>query len=297
MGKKSQRARRRKERRARQNLELQKRKAMIDAPKTPKEDHEPQIEKSGTPPVDIASNSYTPASTDNAQAQNATTQKHYSQYVVGPLIAIFRLFRGFFRFFDEHHGGVTAVATIVISVLTFFYVRYSKHQWETMRETMKIDQRAWVGIPSTETVGGVENTQPWRVGISFKSLHVVIRNTGKTPALKLRGECCAVLKVGFKEPIPDYASAVNMFPEYRNFTMMFPSGDVLPPTGEQTIKVLPDGSGFGGPYKPGEYTPLLYVLGQFTYDDVFHEKRHHTTFCLVKSGAQFALCREGNWMD
>jgi len=38
-------------------------------------------------------------------------------------------------FLDNHSGSITAIATVAIVVLTFFYVSYSKRQWEAMLDS------------------------------------------------------------------------------------------------------------------------------------------------------------------
>ena len=49
------------------------------------------------------------------------------------------------------------------------------------------------------------------------------------------------------------------------------------------------------------YDPeIIYVLGEITYVDVFSPERHRTKFCLMhrpRSGPDFVICPEGNWMD
>lgn len=61
-------------------------------------------------------------------------------------IASWDVVRVLVGFLDRHSGTITALATVAIVVLTCFYVRYSKRQWETMRDTLEVGQRACVTI-------------------------------------------------------------------------------------------------------------------------------------------------------
>ena len=59
-------------------------------------------------------------------------QPNYSQYVVRPLKAFSRGTVKTVNWLDDKAGFVTAVATVLIAILTGFYVHYSRAQWETM---------------------------------------------------------------------------------------------------------------------------------------------------------------------
>lgn len=59
-----------------------------------------------------------------------------------------------FRFFDKHHGAITAFATLVLGMLTFRYVSYSKGQWERMTEANQLAQKTFeVSQQASVTLG------------------------------------------------------------------------------------------------------------------------------------------------
>jgi hypothetical protein len=67
------------------------------------------------------------------------------------------------------------------------------------------EQRAWVGVIGVNTQGGVADNNSF----AFQSVQVIVRNSGKTPALKISGECCMYLTRKSDDPIPDYDSEVR----------------------------------------------------------------------------------------
>ena len=154
MSRNADRKRRRREHRARKNPELNKAQAMIDEPQADNESAAPEPQKRNDSFVAAALN-LPPAGTRQAKKQNAPNNAKYPQNIVWPFVAIWRgiviLARGrwiiaAFRLFDLHSGSVAAVATIVIAVLTFFYVEYSKRQWMVAQDTLRVSQRAYVSI-------------------------------------------------------------------------------------------------------------------------------------------------------
>lgn len=199
---------------------------------------------------------------------------------------------------------------------------------DASRETAGLDQRAWVGLVGVETVGGEQTSDAF----SFKSIIVAIRNSGKTPALKLSGECCMYVNRPWTDPIPDYDTETKMIeeerrkhdeerrkrneeeikrhPEFadriREFEQSYsqaterkiPTGGVLAPGIVNNISVAPSMK-FGRTRKPGEAPQTLYVIGRFTYTDIFTgTQRHSSKFCLMYTGGDsFNICPESNWMD
>lgn len=199
---------------------------------------------------------------------------------------------------------------------------------DASREAASLDQRAWVGLVGVETVGGEQTSDAF----SFKSIIVAIRNSGKTPALQMSGECCMYVNRPWTDPIPDYDTEtkrveeerrkhdeerrkrneeeIKRHPEMadriREFEQSFskaterkiPTGGVLAPSIVNNISVAPSMK-FGRARKPGEPPQTLYVLGRFTYTDIFTgTQRHSTKFCLMHTGGDsFNICPESNWMD
>lgn len=81
----------------------------------------------------------------------------------------------------------------------------SKEALEATIDNFHQEQRAWVGIIGVNTEGGVADNDSF----AFKSVQAVIRNSGKTPALKLSGECCMIDMRKWDDPIPDYDTEVR----------------------------------------------------------------------------------------
>jgi cell division protein FtsL len=191
-----------------------------------------------------------------------------------------------------------------------------------------LDQRAWVGLVGVDTQGGERTPDAFK----FQSIIVTVRNSGKTPAIKLSGECCMYVNRLWTDPIPDYdtetkreederkkydeerqkrnADTIARHPEMaddiKEFEQRFASssttklhtGGVLAPGIINSIGVAPSMS-WGLSRKPGEPPRILYVLGRFTYNDIFNgTPRHSTKFCLMYDrGNSFSICPESNWMD
>jgi len=132
-------------RQARRNFEFNQSKGWINAQATPDKTAEPKKEEKRTAPI-IATGSNTPAFTGQPQTENTRKTKKYGQYIVWPFVAVWRIFRVVFSFLDKHNGAVTALATIVIAVLTYYYATYSKKQWQITSDTLQISQRAYVTI-------------------------------------------------------------------------------------------------------------------------------------------------------
>lgn len=101
-----------------------------------------QEEKTGkqnkkTPPIVAPLRDELPAGSSRQEHEQANDNGDHPTKIRGFFITPLRVFLWPFKFFDVHHGAVTAVATIVLVVLTFFYVHYSKKQWETMQRQLE----------------------------------------------------------------------------------------------------------------------------------------------------------------
>lgn len=76
----------------------------------------------------------TPSRTE--QGTNFDQHKYRAKYIVRPIYAIRRGALCCVRFFDNHSGSFSALASLFIVVLTYFYVSYSGAQWRTMQRQM-----------------------------------------------------------------------------------------------------------------------------------------------------------------
>ena len=159
---------------------------------------------------------------------------------------------------------------------------------------------------------------------SFEEVTVFVRNSGKTPAVKMSGVTSQRLHL-FNDNVGDYDSDFEAWKRERDASMkeyerqhpmpppppgwnerqaalqasiekeMFPAGGVMAPgvVSEQNV-------GAGGSFL--ERTTdgkrmILYILGKITYFDTVGEKQHTTKYCLMQRGTSFTVCPAGNWMD
>lgn len=88
---------------------------------------------------------------------------------------------------------------ILIFIVTGTYAYFSYLQWTVLHNSMKLDQRAWIGIININAI--FEIGKPFDITIEYK-------NTGKTPAKN-------VTAVGVAEPVnhnnsPNFMSEQNI---------------------------------------------------------------------------------------
>jgi hypothetical protein len=84
-----------------------------------------------------------------------------------------------------------------ILIVTSIYTVFSCLQWDIMRSSMKLEQRAWVGVNNISAI--FEIGKPLDISIEFK-------NTGKTPARKLT--VAGVLDPIEPDKIPDFEKKI-----------------------------------------------------------------------------------------
>jgi hypothetical protein len=91
-------------------------------------------------------------------------------------------------FADKHDGAITALATVAIVVLTYFYVSYSKQQWKEMQNA----RRPWLGMSDRLTIKGspsmaysdispILGQQARMISVKF-DVSGTIKNFGASPA-------------------------------------------------------------------------------------------------------------------
>jgi hypothetical protein len=130
---------------ARSNIKKGKRKRLIDEPKADSQRNESKQSEGGLP-IASATLGNAPAAASQSQTKESQQPRNYSRYVVRPFVTIWGVVRLSFGFLDKHAGSITALATVAIVILTCFYVRYSKKQWETMRESLQVTERAYITV-------------------------------------------------------------------------------------------------------------------------------------------------------
>jgi hypothetical protein len=94
-------------------------------------------------------------------------------------------------------GAITAVATIAIAIRTYAYLKYSNHQWETMRrqvEDSANSQSAYLAIEdvsvkdsSGHATGDFRRNKPWpsrhRGRVGFLLVEIVPEIGGRNPLI------------------------------------------------------------------------------------------------------------------
>lgn len=169
----------------------------------------------------------------------------------------------------------------------------------------RLDQRAWVGAVGVNTEGGIAE----RDSFAIKSVQLILRNSGKTPALKVGGRCCIIMTRLWRDPIPDYDTAVKEDEEMKrrsrqkmseDLTRKDPEmaaqiadrfkemdaleasamkrylheGGILAPEVPQALSIV-QSTQWGtriteNNFGPGLGLPAtIYILGKITYNDIF----------------------------
>src|SRR5438128_1266780 len=127
-------SRKRKSRHTRRDVENRKTERQIDeATAQNKREHSVQAMPNASAPI-----GNTPKPTSQTEAPNSSNPAKGSSKIM----RLFKAFPSPFAFTDRHNGSITAIGTIAIAVLTFYYVTYSKAQWEVMTETNKVTAEA-----------------------------------------------------------------------------------------------------------------------------------------------------------
>jgi hypothetical protein len=185
---------------------------------------------------------------------------------------------------------------------------------------MQLDQRAWVGV---QAMSG--RTDPQSDGLYRFQVEIILKNTGKTPAIRMGGEMIALGK-SRKDPIPDFdkesaASAKELKERFQEILkrtpkesgaslvtqlqnigtqMVIPKCDVLAPEATRAVSLTPAANYFIADPAKGKPDPgVAYILGKFTYFDIFQTKERSTKLCVMWRGGntQPQICPEGNGMD
>jgi hypothetical protein len=231
---------------------------------------------------------------------------------------------------DAHNGKQGAVPwwktwrawkrllEIAVGLAAVGYAVITYMQWRDLGRNFEMDQRAWLGIASINTEGAAGSINSFRVG----RLSLTLQNSGKTPALRLSGECCILSYAATSDPIPDYderkkrirdgertnveariraepnrADEISAAWE-RSHSREIQAGGVIAPNTSRTISIM-EGMDWENPRAPSP--SVFYILGKFTYSDAFPETPRRTTkFCLMHvtgTGSTFSFCPENNWMD
>jgi len=228
------------------------------------------------------------------------------------------------------------VVQILIFVAASFYGGVAFRQWHSQLDAMRIDQRAWVSVVGINTENGTVTDHTLKIdsvniGIhnsgktpaikmgSVEFLSVTRPLSDPIPDYdieskainerlderfeSLKREKMESLKRQNPEMVEKYMAMekknedewkARMASAGKQFIQN--SGVVAPGV---TI-ILKFGQDYRWDLRTKDDVWMSgYILGKFTYHDVFDGTKLHTTkFCLMNAGAtQFSICPQSNWMD
>jgi hypothetical protein len=205
-----------------------------------------------------------------------------------------RRFMNVIRWADDHNGAITALATVLIAVLTIFYVSYAKKQWDEMRNA----RRPWIGMserltlkrpPSfnvldEESISSLEGHKNM-VTVDFE-LEGTIRNFGSSPARRqyqfFEMLAYANIRHEFQESSCKFAegqsTGVNPYPsflhDFANFSSMptkaiFPDVSLPIQSQPMSVGIFPEDTG------KSVMPHTLWIVGCIVYQDTSGGV-HHT---------------------
>jgi hypothetical protein len=275
-------------RRARRNAKIRESKRLEDEPQTGSERNESQQTTgslSGTERVAAAR--IDPARSAHAKEELSSHRTQQCKDRMRMIKAMWRgiawVFISVVSFLDKYNGAVTAVATIVIGILTYEYVTYSKRQWETMTQQlgqMQVEQRPWLIIKR----GGFD----FHVGQPF-CVPITLVNSGKNPATHITGYV-SLRAMPFTSPI-DF-TPFNQKPRPGSVVIKFYTGVLFPgdPFEVKDTFCVMEESGRNSQRQVWSQElqtklaqGMVYVdfHGEFRYQDA--GRPHWTRFCLPMS--------------
>jgi hypothetical protein len=195
-------------------------------------------------------------------------------------------------------------AGVFISLLALCATSYQAY---IMRQTMQVDQRAWVGVLSVEGVvtdKGDSELRPGELLFPERTFH--LRNTGKTPARRVGINYITIFQPA-SLPIPKYVEEKNQpsitIPNNIGPNSIFSreikpgeGGEVIAPSAEFPSHLKGKFAFPAFSTTPGERN-VIYVLAEITYFDIF-DKQRTTMVCTMFIGTGgFLWCPVGNSMD
>lgn len=168
---------------------------MIDAPESGEnnDQSDPNLKNIG------ASAETTDTIPPDNKKQQSGQNRNYSKYTMRPLKAAGRAVLAVVDWTDKNNGFVTALATVVIAILTGIYVHYSRAQWKVMRDQLpelhtsaeaaesaantaaaqlEFAERPWIDANIS-----LSGPLSWNVNGGNITLKIIFRNTGHSPSL------------------------------------------------------------------------------------------------------------------
>jgi hypothetical protein len=137
----------------------------------------------------------------------------------------------------------------------------SKKSIETTRDSIRLDQRAWIVLRGLD--GVPQLNQPW-------SIKAYLINTGRTPAKNVRVSCnvepsASEAAASFHE-LPYQAATLYAPGDPGNYCEMFPL--TIPTMNQKALDLL------------ANKQDIMFVFGSASYEDIF-KRPHWMTFCRV----------------
>jgi hypothetical protein len=189
----------------------------------------------------------------------------------------------FRKFWDELGDWKTRINLAGVVILAL-YTSVTALQWRTMKQTLfdtrknfVTDQRAWVATDGFGTGRDVSDGMPIEVA-------VVLKNSGKTPALNVRHKRVIDLSKTF--PGAPWVSAYD--DESR--TVIAPGATII-----FSVRSEPQPIGTAAWFKDGRLD--MFITIRIDYDDVFGA-HHTTTACMSRKFTEsLGYCSDGNYMN
>ena len=169
--------------------------------------------------------------------------------------------------------AVVGIAAVIQLFITCF-------QWQVMKNTLKIDQRAWLTIrqPKTNETGLSVGQKPH---VSMR-----IQNSGKSPAMDVRSRITWVIV----DKLPDGPTPPREKVDGKESLSLIAPGEYQQSVGELPEPLTQETF---DRMKRGELS--LFAYGTITYSDIFHVE-HRTTLCFYLHDMNyFSLTACGKW--
>jgi hypothetical protein len=251
-----------------------------------------------------------PAPANTPKKNNSSKDAGKEERRMRLTVAVWQKILAPFRFFNIHHGAVTAFTTLVIAVLTYQYVKYSKRQWERMGEANRITQNALtVSQRAVVTIGKKDGTIADIIIPKDRSqsadIVIYFQNSGHIPTKFVWGTQLSFLGKGMT-PQPTGIQYVHPFPGFmwrsrdKKTGSIGESGQSSMIAGDSVIQdTLGEVSQDNLAQFPQKRVVLL-ILGMFEYCDGFGNAIAHNFGITYRSNApngplSFGLAEDNNF--
>ncbi len=213
----------------------------------------------------------------------------YPQYVMRPLKAIKTVFLFVVGWLDTNDGAVTAVATLVIAALTFFYVLYARAQWHVMDRQLtemrssgkQTDQLIYLYQKQVEQLhmqlesfrkveGAYIGTGQPQGGIASNEVAIALENYGRIPSPR----------VWIYPHIYRFTSKDHQIIYTKDYTYGGDQTEVPPGTGRYGVR-LPLELKEGEAERLQTGSEIMWLAVSFKYDDGFGNVSDMKGTCFV----------------